>query len=262
MKKLLIGAALLATVCGMPAQAEDTDLVSRGEAIAKESGCAGCHTPPGGAPYSGFSLGGWVAYNITSDPVAGIGDWRDDELLQYFRTGHVNGKAQAAGPMADIIVKNTAPLADDDLRALVAYLRSIPAANPTGESQSRSSYGKPAVDVDRMRGLTFTGDELASGARLYLGNCASCHGADGQGGGGGYYPSLVNNSAVGAATPDNLVNVILHGVSRKPGDTEYYMPGFAGALSDGQVVSLSSYVLRRFGRESVEVKLKDVASRR
>jgi mono/diheme cytochrome c family protein len=263
MRQVLIATLLLLASChsGL-ALAADSPQLARGEAIATQGGCAGCHTPPGGAPYSGFQLGGWTAFNITSDPVAGIGDWSDEELLTYLRTGHVNGKAQAGGPMAAIIETHTASLSDEDLAALAAYLRSIPAANPTDETRSRSSYGQAADDVDRIRGEPFAGDELASGARLYLGNCAACHGPRGQGSDNGYYPSLVNNSAVGAASADNLVNVIMHGVSRTTQGQEYFMPGFAQALTDGEVVSLASYVMRRFGRPEVRILLDDVQSRR
>lgn len=252
---------LLYVACSQASGADDA-LVQRGEVIANTGGCAGCHTPPGGAPYSGHSLGGWTAYNITSDPVAGIGDWSREELLAYLRTGHVNGKAQAAGPMSDIIVNITAPLSDADRNALASYLASIPPANPTGETTSRSAYGQPSSNVDAIRGKPFAGDSLASGARLYMGNCASCHGVQGEGGGDGYYPSLFNNSAVGAASPENLVNVILHGVSRSAAGQEYYMPAFASALTDGEIVSLSSYVLRQFGRGGVKVTLEDVKGRR
>ena len=76
-------------------------------------------------------------------------------------------------------------------------------------------------------------------------------------------PSLLNNSAVGAPGPDTLINVILHGVSRKTVDgDEYFMPAFSESLSDGQVVSLASYVLRRFGQPGVVVSLDQVKSAR
>jgi mono/diheme cytochrome c family protein len=262
MNRLINTLLLLATGLTGLAQAADKDQIARGEAIANQGGCAACHSPPGGAAYSGNALGGWTAYNITSDPVAGIGDWSKEELVTYLRTGHVNGKAQAGGPMAAIIENETAKLSNDDLAALAAYLHSIPAANPTGETRSRSAYGQAADDVDHIRGKPFVGDEVASGARLYMGNCAACHGPRGEGGDNGYYPSLVNNSAVGAATADNLINVILHGQSRTTHGQEYYMPAFADALSDGEVVSLASYVLRRFGRPEVRVKLEDVKAKR
>jgi len=236
---------------------------ARGKALADQGGCAACHSPPGGPAYSGNVIGGWEAFNITSDPVAGIGDWSQEELEQYLRTGHVNGKAQAAGPMADIITNITGILSKKDLAALATYLHSIPPANPKNETKSRSSWGDPATDVESIRGLPFQEGDLASGARLYVGNCATCHGASGVGSPGGHYPSLINNSATGAPTPYNLVNVIINGVSRKlKSGEEYFMPGFADELSDGQIVSLAEYVLRRFGQGGVEVTLKDVADRR
>ena len=74
--------------------------------------------------------------------------------------------------------------------------------------------------------------------------------------------SWLTGSLAPAATPGNLVNVILHGQSRTTQGQEYYMPGFAHALSDGEVVSVASYVLRRFGRPEVKVSLDDVKSRR
>lgn len=219
--------------------------------------------PPGGAAYSGHKIAGWVAFNITSDPKAGIGSWSQQQLEEYLRTGHVNGKAQAAGPMADIIMNITGAYSEQDRAALAKYLHSIPPANPGGETKSRSSWGAPATDVDRIRGVSSEGDELASGARLYSGNCATCHGAGGEGAPGGHYPSLINNSAVGAPTPDNLVSVILQGVQRTTGDgAEYFMPAFKDQLSDAQIVTLASYVLRRFGQPGVAVTVKDVAERR
>lgn len=74
--------------------------------------------PPGGAAYSGHKIAGWVAFNITSDPKAGIGSWSQQQLEEYLRTGHVNGKAQAAGPMADIIMNITGAYSEQDRAAL------------------------------------------------------------------------------------------------------------------------------------------------
>ena len=73
--------------------------------------CGTCHTPRGlgfqevaldetRAGYLGGSLlGGWQAYNITSDATAGIGAWSVDQLGQYLAKGDLPGVAQAAGPM-------------------------------------------------------------------------------------------------------------------------------------------------------------------
>jgi hypothetical protein len=37
--------------------------------------------------FAGGDVGAWRAYNISSDPVSGIGLWNDAELLSYLATG-------------------------------------------------------------------------------------------------------------------------------------------------------------------------------
>ncbi|MDN0119646.1 c-type cytochrome [Yersinia frederiksenii] len=227
--------------------------------------CGECHTPRNitmgmkdSKAYAGTEIDGWTAFNITSDPHAGIGGWSQEQMVQYLRGGHVDGKAQAAGPMAEVIENSTRHLTDSDLNAMAVYLRSLKPLNPDDETQSRSDWGQPATSVNTLRGMPFTADNNTDGARLYLGNCASCHGFTGGGVQDGYYPSLMNNSAVGASAPNNLINVILHGVSRKTNDGEVFMPGFAHNLTDEQVVSLSNYLLQQFGQPALNIKADDV----
>jgi len=75
---------------------------------------------------------------------------------------------------------------------------------------------KPAQDalVAKLESLTSTRVVSASaiGARLYEGACAVCH----QVGGAvlfGSRPSLALNSNLHSAVPDNLIQVILHGIA-------------------------------------------------
>lgn len=227
--------------------------------------CGECHTPRNitmgmkdSKAYAGTEIDGWTAFNITSDPHAGIGGWSQQQMVQYLRSGHVDGKAQAAGPMAEVIENSTRHLTDSDLNAMAVYLRSLKPLNPDDETQSRSDWGQPATSVNTLRGMPFTADNNTDGARLYLGNCASCHGVTGGGVQDGYYPSLMKNSVVGASAPNNLINVILHGVSRKTNDGEVFMPGFAHSLTDEQVVSLSNYLLQQFGQPALNIKADDV----
>ncbi|CNF65434.1 cytochrome c [Yersinia frederiksenii] len=227
--------------------------------------CGECHTPRNitmgmkdSKAYAGTEIDGWTAFNITSDPHAGIGGWSQEQMVQYLRSGHVDGKAQAAGPMAEVIENSTRHLTDSDLNAMAVYLRSLKPLNPDDETQSRSDWGQPATSVNTLRGIPFTADNNTDGARLYLGNCASCHGFTGGGVQDGYYPSLMKNSVVGASAPNNLINVILHGVSRKTNDGEVFMPGFAHSLTDEQVVSLSNYLLQQFGQPALNIKADDV----
>ncbi|EMQ4301698.1 cytochrome c [Yersinia enterocolitica] len=231
--------------------------------------CGECHTPRNitmgmkdSKAYSGADIDGWTAFNITSDPHAGIGGWSQEQVVQYLRSGHVDGKAQAAGPMAEVIENSTRHLTDSDLNAMAVYLRTLKPLNPDDETKSRSDWGLSATSVNTLRGMPFTADNNTDGARLYLGNCASCHSFTGEGVKDGYYPSLMKNSVVGAATQNNLINVILHGVARKTNDGEVFMPGFANTLTDEQVVSLSNYLLQQFGQPTLNIKAEDVKALR
>lgn len=226
--------------------------------------CGACHTPRGIAfqekAYDengnrflagGPVLDGWQAYNITSDPVSGIGEWSDEQLTQYLKTGHVNRLAQAAGPMAEAIENSLSRLSDSDITAMVTYLRTVPAVR--GKARvARHSLGTPATDVIIKRGNPLAVDRAANlksdGARLYLGLCATCHGVDGRGSKDGYYPSLINNSTVGAESEHNLRQTILQGVRRKIGDDEIMMPGFARDLDEAQLKKLLEYLRRQFAK--------------
>ncbi|MET3132019.1 mono/diheme cytochrome c family protein [Oxalobacteraceae bacterium GrIS 1.11] len=229
--------------------------------------CQECHTPRTltmglnkKLAYGGAILGGWQAYNITADPLSGIGGWSDAELAQYLRTGAVAGKAQAAGGMAEVIDNSLRHLSADDVRALQAYLRDIAPIHEQRDHQARYAWGSAAADDTSLRGADgVSSSSTASGAaQLYSGHCASCHGAAGTGSVDAYYPSLLHSSAVGAPDPHNLVMAILRGVSR--GKT--FMPAFAERLNDEQVASLSNYLLQQFGNGEVVVSAAFVAEQR
>ena len=83
------------------------------------------------------------------------------------------------------------------------------------------------------------------GARLYQGACAVCH----EVGGAplfGSRPSLALNSNLHSSLPDNLVQVILHGIAKPVSSDLGYMPAFKESLTDGQVAELASYLRRQF----------------
>lgn len=223
--------------------------------------CGTCHTPRGigfqekslsekGKHYlaGGPVLAGWQAYNITPHETAGIGLWSQQQLEQFLKTGHVNRLAQAGGPMAEAVENSLAKLRDDDIRAIAIYLRDIPAL-PGGGKEPRQQQGLAAENVIALRGKPLSGDigEDTDGARLYLGLCASCHGADGTGSEDGYYPSLVHNSTVGAHSDHNLRRAIRYGVERDIGDGEILMPGFARELDEKQMSALVDYLRQQFG---------------
>ncbi len=95
--------------------------------------CGVCHTPKnllGGDKTSsylaGASLQGWFAPSIVPNHDGkGVDAYKDDELFTLLRTGQ-NGKDIPGGPMAEVISKSTSRLTDDDLRAMIAYLKDKP----------------------------------------------------------------------------------------------------------------------------------------
>ena len=65
----------------------------------------------------------------------------------------------------------------------------------------------------------------------------------------GSRPSLALNSNLHSAVPDNLIQVILHGIA-KPAATDLgYMPAFKDSLTDSQVAELAAYLRRQFAPE-------------
>jgi mono/diheme cytochrome c family protein len=235
--------------------------------------CSACHTPRNfmmaediDQGFSGAQLGPWYAPNITSDPVSGIGAWSDDELVTYLKAGHVDGKNQAAGGMAEAVQNSLQFLSDDDLKSIAVYLRSTAPIRTPGESKPAFAYDGHGSDEASLRGMSSENSIVppSSGAALFSGYCASCHRSDGSGSADQSYPSLFHNTATGGTNSSNLVATILHGVDRKVGDRHVLMPNFGEEsyvqpLTDDQIAAISNYVLQHFGNPKAPVTSADVA---
>jgi mono/diheme cytochrome c family protein len=122
----LAAVALVAAWAG-PGDAQPRDPVGRGKYIFGAAGGCGCHTEKdralnaGGRKYDG-PFGSVYATNITPDPETGIGKWTDDQIITAIRAGRrPNGERLL--PVHPYPTFNG--MAEEDLRALVAYLRSV-----------------------------------------------------------------------------------------------------------------------------------------
>ncbi len=107
------------------------DPVARGKYVFGAAGGCGCHTEKdrpvnsGGRKYDG-PFGTVYSTNITPDRQTGIGDWTDDQIITAIRLGRrPNGERLI--PVHPYPVFNG--MAAEDLRAVVAYLRSLPPVN-------------------------------------------------------------------------------------------------------------------------------------
>ncbi len=154
----------LASVMASAGTAQQSKEPQRGEYLVTGTGCGDCHTPlkmgPSGpepdqarllsghpealvmppapklpaGPWMGtFSatLTAWAgpwgvsfAMNLTPDPETGLGKWTAQTFIDTIRSGRVMGRGrQVLPPMPYPAMRN---LTDDDLKAMFAYLQSIP----------------------------------------------------------------------------------------------------------------------------------------
>lgn len=105
-------------------KSSDPDAVARGERLFA-SACARCHVDPASGKAVGAAIAGepagWGTFtgsNLTAEPRVGIGAVGDDELARAIRCGLRADGTPALG------MSGFAGLADGDVGALIAYLRS------------------------------------------------------------------------------------------------------------------------------------------
>ena len=203
--------------------------------------CGACHSPrnalgaeKGGRAYlAGGEAEGWEAPALTSASRTPI-PWSEAELYAYLRSGHAARHGTASGPMAPVI-EALKGLPDADIRAMAVYLASLNTALPEREA---------AAKADVILEVTASAAHLAASpaARLYEGACAVCHETGrivplaNQG------PALGLSSKLHAATPANLVNMLVQGGGHGAGQ----MPAFGQALDDRQIADLAAYLRGRF----------------
>ncbi len=110
-----------------PRSAEQQELVKRGRYLFAVAGCALCHTNSGqgGLKISWKPMGTLWTRNITPDLETGIGTWSDAEISRAIRSGVSRDGYQLhwQGMPWD----HASNWDEEDIRALIAYLRSIPA---------------------------------------------------------------------------------------------------------------------------------------
>ncbi len=120
--------------------------VQRGAYVVEALGhCGECHTPRnimGGMTrsmaFAGTRTGpeGGRVPNITPDPDTGIGKWSEADLLDLLKSGMTRDGDSVGGAMGEVIKNTTSKLTDEDVRAMIAYLRSVPPIRNQVRSQA------------------------------------------------------------------------------------------------------------------------------
>jgi mono/diheme cytochrome c family protein len=222
--------------------------------------CGECHTPRNLAfaldnrrKFAGAVTAGWRAFNISSDKATGIGSWRDDDLISYLSIGHAAGHGTAAGPMGEAVDRSFSQLTSEDVRAVVAYLRTVP---PTASPDLPAPLAPPAPASHKQGG---TPDPR--GKMVFEGACVSCHGWTGESS-ISPFATLTGAWAVNDPSAINVVQIVISGTSRHTPEDAISMPAFGNAYSDDEIAAVANYVTARFGSKPSQVTAQDVADLR
>lgn len=226
-----------------PIDASRGAALARGEYLVEGLGhCGSCHSPRTALygedlerAYDGGELGGWHAYAINSK-FAGPVPWDVASLSSYLRHGYHPQHGVARGTMGPV-THDLAAAAPADIEAIASHVISLmgPVA-PARARQAREVLQQPLAGR-----TTSTSPE---GARIYETACLGCHDGRRELPFGGI--PLALSLGLHGESPRNLINVILHGLSPAEGQSTPMMPGYAGALSDGQVESLVLWLRATF----------------
>jgi mono/diheme cytochrome c family protein len=242
---------------------------NRGAYLAGPLGhCAECHTPRNFAfalkdsrAFAGELTDGWKAYNITSDKADGIGAWSDAQLSAYLRSGHAPGRSSAAGPMAEVVQNSTQYLTASDMKALIGYLRSLPAQSGGQSGGVVDLAPKPAVASNAVLPADSATTGNARGLRLFEGDCAGCHQWNGVGRQSDH-AALTGSRAVNDPSGVAIVQILLHGADPTIAGRKQVMPGFGATYSDADIAAVANYVLGHFGAKTGTVTAAQVAEQR
>jgi mono/diheme cytochrome c family protein len=112
--------------------------------------------------------------NITPDEETGIGAWSDDQLKLAIKTG-IDNEGKLLFPVMPYHVYNG--MADSDLEAVVAYLRSVNAVSNTVPERTVSTEGMPSPPFQTGIAAPDASDPAARGAYLVnsVMGCTDCH---------------------------------------------------------------------------------------
>jgi alcohol dehydrogenase (quinone), cytochrome c subunit len=240
---------------------------NRGAYLVQGAGhCGACHTPRGYAFQetaldesspnflSGAILDEWSAPNLRENTNTGLGGWSQADLFTFLKTGH-NRDGTAFGSMTDVINNSSPFLTDDDLNAMAAYMKSLPAVGA-----NQAAYAYDAATATKLRAATFD----QTGAAIYSTQCVFCHLDDGKGF-SPYLPPLAGNPTVLDANASSLINIVLNGswpLVVKGIPDAYRMPQFRVLLNDKQIADVVTFIRNGWGNHGAAVAAGEVASMR
>jgi mono/diheme cytochrome c family protein len=156
--------------------------------------------------------------------------------------------------MGEAVDQSFSKMLPADIRALVTYLRSIPAV---ASSDLPATLAPPAPASPKAGGVAAD----IVGKRVFEGACVSCHNWTGVSA-ITPYATIAGARAVNDRTATNVVQIVISGTRRSTPHGVVSMPAFGGIYSDVEIAAVTNYVTGRFGSEPSKVTAQDVAELR
>ena len=256
--------------------ADQTELIKRGEYLARAGDCIACHTVRGGKTFAGglpmlTPFGTLYTPNITPDDQYGIGKWTSEDFYRSIHLGR-SKDGSLLYPAMPFTAYTKVTRADSD--AMFAYMRSVPPVNVASRPHElRFPFNQRNMLIG-WRVLFFSEGEFKPdptksvewnrGAYLIegLGHCSMCHTSiNAMGGpvssaafGGGliplqnwYAPSLTSNKEAGLGDWDikDINDLLKTGVSQRGavfGPMAEVVHNSLQYLSDADINAMSTFL--------------------
>ncbi len=149
--------------------------------------------------------------------------------------------------MAEVIEKSLRYLPQDDIHAIITYLRDVPART---DGPVAGQGGWPASSPNE--GL---------GARLFVQACAGCHLPDGSGR-QSQWAGLRGSHTTNDPAATNLIQVLAHGTEIRTNQGLMFMHPFLSAYTDEELAALANYVSSQFGAGNARVMPEQIRKQR
>jgi mono/diheme cytochrome c family protein len=250
-------------------QPQQTPEWNRGAYLTEGPGhCGACHTPlnilqgpKSGRHLGGSTIQGWHAYNITSDSVAGIGAWTNQELSEYLSTGHARGRGTASGSMAEAVTYSLRYLTSEDVNAMVTYLKTVKPVRDDKEAPTpAAANANAALAPDAGALIRKMSADTGLGARVFASACAGCHALDGTGLQTDY-AELRGHRGLADPKAINVTQAVLQGSYLDTPTGRIFMPAFGRGYSNEEIASVVNFTMGWFGRR-VDITAADIEKRR
>lgn len=237
------------------------DQIARGRAIVS-SFCADCHSSSG--PLTGgddigaklpIPIGSFTSSNLT--PAGALKQWSDGEIFRAIR----NSVAAGGNRLLVMSLTNAGNLSDDDIRSVIAYLRTTPAAGaptpeppdamtPLGVAMLGAGLLPDARPVSTAVIIAPGKQATAEYGRYIVSyqDCRQCHGKDLTGGRGGIAPVGPDLTVVKNWTRAEFITAMRTGTDPDGRVLNEEMPWrLIGTMDDVELGAVHEYLVHQPG---------------